>query len=174
MNRISKTLLRFTRGTWRTSRPSRKVSATCVAISRLFATMFVKTGTAILGANWIILPIFGERMFRVGNDPASAGMLGMSLLMCSRGIGAMIGPLVAGRWSGHNEVRIRLGIVVAFALACIGLSDRVMGLVARCCMPRRCTGPFRRVDCMGVFYDVACRNTQMTNFEGVCSRRNLH
>ena len=33
---------------------------------RLLASMFVKTGTAILGANWIILPIYGERMFRVG------------------------------------------------------------------------------------------------------------
>ncbi|HYP06202.1 MAG TPA: MFS transporter, partial [Bryobacteraceae bacterium] len=33
--------------------------------SRLLVTLFVKTGTAILGANWIILPIYGERMFRV-------------------------------------------------------------------------------------------------------------
>ena len=40
---------------------------------RLLASMFVKTGTAILGANWIILPIYGERMFRVGDNPASAG-----------------------------------------------------------------------------------------------------
>lgn len=87
---------------------------------RLLASMFVKTGTAILGANWIILPIYGERMFRVGDDPASAGMLGMSLLMCSRGIGALIGPLAAGRWSGHSESRMRSGIVVAFVLASLG------------------------------------------------------
>jgi predicted MFS family arabinose efflux permease len=87
---------------------------------RLLASMFVKTGTAILGANWIILPIYGERMFRVGDNPASAGMLGMSLLMCSRGIGALIGPLAAGRWSGHSELRMRSGIVFAFVLASLG------------------------------------------------------
>jgi MFS family permease len=88
--------------------------------ARLLITMFVKTGTAILGANWIILPIYGERMFRVGDNPESAGVLGMSLLMCSRGIGALIGPLMAGWWSGHDENRMRYGIMLAFALAGIG------------------------------------------------------
>jgi MFS family permease len=87
---------------------------------RLLVTIFVKTGTAILGANWIILPIYGERMFRVGDNPGSAGMLGMSLLMCSRGVGALIGPLIAGRWSGHNEGRMRAGIVFAFVVASVG------------------------------------------------------
>ena len=87
---------------------------------RLLVTMFVKTGTAILGANWIILPIYGERMFRVGSNTESAGMLGMSLLMCSRGVGALIGPLLAGLWSGHNETRMRYGIVIAFAIASAG------------------------------------------------------
>ncbi|HYI91914.1 MAG TPA: MFS transporter [Bryobacteraceae bacterium] len=87
---------------------------------RLLVTMFVKTGTAILGANWIILPIYGERMFRVGSNTETAGMLGMSLLMCSRGIGALIGPLLAGVWSGHNEARMRYGIVIAFAIASAG------------------------------------------------------
>jgi MFS family permease len=87
---------------------------------RLLVTIFVKTGTAILGANWIILPIYGERMFRVGSNQEAAGILGMSLLMCSRGVGALIGPLLAGLWSGHNEARMRGGIVLAFALAAAG------------------------------------------------------
>jgi MFS family permease len=87
---------------------------------RLLATMFVKTGTAILGANWIILPIYGERMFPVGSETKAAGMLGMSLLFCARGIGALIGPLVAGRWSGHSEQRMRSGIMLAFAIASLG------------------------------------------------------
>jgi MFS family permease len=87
---------------------------------RLLVSMFVKTGTAILGANWIILPIYGERMFRVGNDPASAGMLGMSILMCSRGVGAFLGPVLAGRWSGHDDKRMRIGILFAFVLASLG------------------------------------------------------
>ena len=87
---------------------------------RLLVTLFVKTGTAILGANWIILPIYGERMFRVGSNEESAGVLGMSLLMCSRGLGALIGPLLAGWWSGHEEKRMRLGILLAFLLAGVG------------------------------------------------------
>jgi MFS family permease len=88
--------------------------------TRLLVTLFVKTGTAILGANWIILPIYGERMFRVGTNEQSAGILGMSLLMCSRGVGALIGPLLAGWWSGHDENRMRSGILLAFLLAGIG------------------------------------------------------
>ena len=87
---------------------------------RLLATMFVKTGTAILGANWIILPFYGERMFPVGDEPKSAGMLGMSLLFCARGVGALFGPLAAGRWSGHNEHRMRSGIMIAFGIASLG------------------------------------------------------
>ena len=50
----------------------------------------------------------------------SAGMLGMSLLMCSRGIGALIGPLVAGRWSGHDDGSCGSAYVVAFVLASLG------------------------------------------------------
>lgn len=88
--------------------------------ARRTATIFVKAGTALLGANWIILPIYGERIFRVGSDPESAGLLGMSLLYCSRGIGAMIGPLTAGRWSGYDEKRQQLGIAFGFALASAG------------------------------------------------------
>jgi MFS family permease len=87
---------------------------------RLIATLFVKTGTAILGANWIILPVYGERMFPVGSETKTAGMLGMSLLFCARGVGALIGPLVAGRWSGHNEQRMRSGITLAFGIAALG------------------------------------------------------
>jgi MFS family permease len=87
---------------------------------RLLATMFVKTGTAILGANWIILPFYGERMFPVGDEPKSAGMLGMSLLFCARGVGALCGPLIAGRWSGYSEQRMRSGIMFAYGIACFG------------------------------------------------------
>ena len=47
-------------------------------------------------------------------------MLGMSLLFCARGVGALIGPLAAGRWSGHNERRMRSGIMLAFGIAALG------------------------------------------------------
>ncbi len=72
---------------------------------RLLATLLVKAGLGFLGAHWVILPIFGERIFPVdlgGIDPGRAAMLGMSLLMGSRGIGALLGPVV---WwpMGRNE-----------------------------------------------------------------------
>lgn len=91
--------------------------------SRLLATMFVKAGIGFMGTNWVLLPVFGERIYPVaiaGLDPKSAGMLGMSLLMGCRGVGALLGPLVATHWSGYNERRFRYGIVSGFLLGAIG------------------------------------------------------
>ncbi|MBC8167828.1 MAG: MFS transporter, partial [Bryobacteraceae bacterium] len=90
---------------------------------RLLALLFVKSGIGFLGTNWVLLPIFGERIYPVrvaGLDPAAAGMLGMSLLMGCRGIGALLGPLVASRWSGNNRHRFRIGIVYGFLAAAAG------------------------------------------------------
>ena len=61
---------------------------------RLRTTIFVKAGLGLMGANWVLLPIFGERIFpihRAGFNQRQAGMLGMSLLMACRGVGAIIG-----------------------------------------------------------------------------------
>lgn len=91
--------------------------------SRLLATIFVKCGLGFMAANWVLLPIFGERIYpvQIGNlDPKSAGMLGMSLLMGCRGIGALVGPLIASRWSGHDERRFRWGIVGGFVTGALG------------------------------------------------------
>ena len=90
---------------------------------RLMATLFVKCGLGLMATNWVLLPIFGERIYPVqvgGLDPKSAGMLGMSLLMGCRGIGALVGPLIAGRWSGHDERRFRWGIVAGFVTGALG------------------------------------------------------
>ncbi|HYO80722.1 MAG TPA: MFS transporter [Bryobacteraceae bacterium] len=90
---------------------------------RLTATLFVKSGIGFLGANWVLLPILGERVYPLhvaGMDPKSAGMLGMSMLMGCRGIGALAGPLVATRWSGNDERRFRIGITAGFVAAGLG------------------------------------------------------
>lgn len=90
---------------------------------RLLATLFVKSGLGFMGTNWVLLPVFGERIYPLhvgGLDPRSAGMLGMSLLMGCRGVGALLGPLVATRWTGHNERRYRFGIVLGFVTGGIG------------------------------------------------------
>jgi MFS family permease len=87
---------------------------------RLFATVFVKAGGGLLGANNVVLPILGEHIFPAqfhGLDRSRVAMLGMSLLMGARGVGALVGPLVAGRWAGNRHARLRTGILVGFLLA---------------------------------------------------------
>jgi MFS family permease len=91
--------------------------------SRLLATLLVKAGLGLMGAHWVILPVFGERVFPValeGLGPRRAGMLGMSLLMGARGVGALIGPLVGGYWAGQRQTRMRLGIFFGFLSVAAG------------------------------------------------------
>ncbi len=90
---------------------------------RLLTTVFVKFGIGMLGANNVLLPVLGERVFparlaRLGE--VRAGMLGMSLLMGARGVGALIGPLVSGQWAGDRQSRMRWGIVAGFLAASAG------------------------------------------------------
>jgi MFS family permease len=90
---------------------------------RLLITMFVKCGLGLMGASWVIVPILGERVFPVGFSGLTlqrAGMLGMSLLMASRGVGALIGPLVSNHFTGSHPARLRLGILFGFVTGCIG------------------------------------------------------
>jgi MFS family permease len=89
----------------------------------LRATIFVKAGLGFMGANWVILPMFGERIFPVhypGFNASDSGMLGMSLLMSCRGVGALIGPLVCGYWAGRSAQRMRQGILYGFIAAGLG------------------------------------------------------
>lgn len=91
--------------------------------ARLTATLFIKAGTGFLGANWVILPLLGERVYPLrlpGMDASAAGMLGMSLLMGCRGIGALVGPFAATRWSGTDPRRFRTGVALGFLAAAIG------------------------------------------------------
>jgi MFS family permease len=90
---------------------------------RLFATVFVKGGIGMLGANNVLLPILGERVFPVklaGLDHSRAALLGMSMLMGARGLGAIIGPLISGHWAGESHSRMRAGILAGFVLAAAG------------------------------------------------------
>ncbi len=89
----------------------------------IFATVFVKGGVGLLGANNVLLPILGQRVFPVrfhGMDPQRAGMLGMSVLMGARGVGSLAGPLIGGRWAGEVHQRLRTGILVGFLFAALG------------------------------------------------------
>ncbi len=80
---------------------------------RMLATMMVKAGMGLLGAHWVILPIFGERIFPLNGS----GTLSMSLMFGARGIGALIGSLSSGYWARNDERRMRTGIFWAFLIS---------------------------------------------------------
>lgn len=90
---------------------------------RLFATMLVKTGLGFMGANWVLVTMLGERKFPIafsGLDPKSAGMMGMSILMGARGFGALIGPSIGTFLAGHQQRRLRIGILCGFLMSSSG------------------------------------------------------
>ncbi|MBK5293277.1 MAG: MFS transporter [Acidobacteriia bacterium] len=90
---------------------------------RLLATLLAKFGLGMMGAHYVILPIFGERIFPVaagGIAGRRSSMLGMSLLMGARGVGALLGPLAGGYWAGSIVKRQRSGILYGFLCAGLG------------------------------------------------------
>jgi len=90
---------------------------------RLLATLLIKTGLGIMGTSWVILPVLGVRHFPFPADslnPQRAGMLGMSLLLGARGVGALLGPLVSGYWAGRRNDRLRGGILYGFLVNIAG------------------------------------------------------
>ncbi len=91
--------------------------------NRLLSTIFVKFGAGLLGANNVLLPMLGEKVFPVklaGVDPARGAMLGMSLLLGARGAGSLLGPVGAGWWAGGKHPRLRLGILAGFLMCAAG------------------------------------------------------
>ncbi len=90
---------------------------------RLLATMFAKAGELMIGPSWVLFTVMGQRYFPVrwhGVDPQRGGMLGMSLLLGARGLGALVGPLLSARWAGHSERRLRLGVLFGYVIVAIG------------------------------------------------------
>jgi MFS family permease len=78
---------------------------------RLKPVLLIKGGVGLIGANWVLLPVLGEGIFRLdgwGLTPSQAGMLGMSTLMGARGVGSFIGPMIGGN------------ITMGFCIAAIG------------------------------------------------------
>ena len=85
----------------------------------LLATVFVKAGNLVIGPSWVLFTVMGHQQFALRGHGLSlerAGMLGMSLLLGARGLGALIGPLISAPWAGHSERRLELGILIAYLL----------------------------------------------------------
>ncbi len=92
---------------------------------RRLSVLCLKGGLGLMGAHNVLLPIFGERIFpmsQILQDASRAGMLGMSLLMAWRGVGALLGPLIGATWAGDSRKRMRKGIAVGFGMTVAGYS----------------------------------------------------
>jgi predicted MFS family arabinose efflux permease len=84
---------------------------------RVLLTMLAKAGLANMGVSWVLFTVMGQRIFPLhwsGLAPDRAAVLGMSMLIGSRGVGALIGPLASARWANHRQSRLRLGILFGF------------------------------------------------------------
>jgi len=113
---------------------------------RLLATVFVKFGLGLfIGATWVTYALMGERMFAVHIGPAErSGVLGMSLLIGARGLGALIGPLIAADWAGQRDQRLRRGILIGFFAAAAGVAALAIApnvwLAVLCVIVAHCGG----------------------------------
>jgi predicted MFS family arabinose efflux permease len=89
----------------------------------LVATIFVKAGNLVIGPSWVLFTVMGQKYFPVrwhNLDPQRGAMLGMSLLLGARGFGALLGPLLSATWAGHQDRRLRLGILYGYLVTAIG------------------------------------------------------
>ncbi len=107
----------------------------------LLPAVFAKAGELMVGPSWVIFTVMGAREFAVhghGIDAAGGAMLGMSILLGGRGLGAMVGPLVAARWAGESDHRLRLGILFGYLTIACGYgvlgASRSVWMAAACAM----------------------------------------
>jgi MFS family permease len=89
----------------------------------LLATVFVKAGNLVIGPSWVLFTVMGHQQFALRGHGLSlerGGMLGMSLLLGARGVGALLGPLITAPWAGHSERRLQFGILLAYLAMGLG------------------------------------------------------
>lgn len=109
--------------------------------STLLPAVFAKAGELMVGPSWVIFTVLGSRDFAVhrpGIDASGAAILGMSILLGGRGLGALVGPLISARWAGNSDRRLRLGVLLGYVTIAggygvLGLSSSVW-MAAACAM----------------------------------------
>src|SRR5271165_1174168 len=90
---------------------------------KLTALVSLKGGVGIVGTSWVLFPVMAMRVFTPplsGITPERAALFGMSLLMGARGVGALLGPLVASHWTGQRERSLRIAVLFGFIFGGIG------------------------------------------------------
>jgi predicted MFS family arabinose efflux permease len=107
----------------------------------LLPTVFAKAGELMIGPSWVIFTVLGANEFAVhwhNVDAARGAMLGMSILLGGRGLGALVGPLVVARWAGRSDRRLQLGILFGYLTIAIGYgilgSTRTVWMASACAM----------------------------------------
>ncbi|HEV2828042.1 MAG TPA: MFS transporter [Pyrinomonadaceae bacterium] len=79
----------------------------------VLALLLVKPAWGLGGGILTLLAVFGEKIFPVGQSPAT----GIGVLFAARGIGTAVGPIVARRISGEGKERMQASIGIAFLIA---------------------------------------------------------
>ena len=107
----------------------------------LLPTVFAKGGELMIGPSWVIFTVLGAHEFAVhwhNVDAARGAMLGMSILLGGRGLGALVGPLVSARWAGRSDRRLQLGILFGYLTVAVGYGalgvSRTVWMASACAM----------------------------------------
>jgi hypothetical protein len=78
------------------------------------ALLLVKSGWGLGGGVLLLLTIYGKQIFPLGRDGAAS----IGLLYAARGLGALIGPMVAGAITSGAPRTMRQAISAAFFVSC--------------------------------------------------------
>ena len=77
---------------------------------RVIALLLVKSGWGFGGGVLLLLTVYGKQIFPIGRDGATS----IGWLYAARGLGALIGPIIAGRITSGEPRTMRRAISVAF------------------------------------------------------------
>ena len=107
----------------------------------LLPAVFAKAGELMIGPSWVIFTVLGAHEFAVhwrNVDAARGAMLGMSILLGGRGLGALVGPLISARWAGGSDRRLQLGILFGYLTIAVGYGtlgfSRTVWMASACAM----------------------------------------
>jgi MFS family permease len=85
---------------------------------RVLAVLLVKPAWGLGGGILTLLPVFGEKIFRLGLEAGAGGAaLGMSVLYAARGVGTAVGPVVMRRFYGETRAQMQRAIGLSFVVA---------------------------------------------------------
>jgi predicted MFS family arabinose efflux permease len=107
----------------------------------LLPAVFAKAGELMIGPSWVIFTVLGAHEFAIhwhNMDATRGGMLGMSILLGGRGLGALFGPMIAARWANRSDRRLQLGILFGYLTIAVGYGalgiSRTVWMASACAM----------------------------------------